>query len=88
MEKETTEPEESPQEGNCRANRALFSHFPTRISCHAVLDRAACALFHKEKRMNCANATKPHRKPEGETPKLPIAKHFVDLPASLPYANA
>jgi hypothetical protein len=30
----------------------------TRISCHAVLDKAACAPFRREGRMKCTNATK------------------------------
>jgi hypothetical protein len=34
----------------------------TRISCHAVLDMAACAAFRKESRMKFANATKLDRK--------------------------
>ena len=34
----------------------------TRISCHAALDKAACAPFRKEGRMKCTNATKFHRK--------------------------
>ena len=34
----------------------------TRISCHAALDEAACAPFHKEGRMKCTNATKVNRK--------------------------
>src|SRR5580698_4572934 len=34
----------------------------TRISCHAALDKTACAPFRKEGRMKCDNATKFHRK--------------------------
>ena len=34
----------------------------TRISCHAALDRAACAPFFKERRMMFANATNFYRK--------------------------
>jgi hypothetical protein len=34
----------------------------TRISCHAALDKVACAPFYKERRMVSANATKFHRK--------------------------
>jgi hypothetical protein len=34
----------------------------TRISCHAALDKAACAPFRKEGRMKCINATKVNRK--------------------------
>jgi hypothetical protein len=37
----------------------------TRISCHAALDKAACAPFRKEGRMNYFNATKFHRKSGG-----------------------
>jgi hypothetical protein len=33
-----------------------------RISCHAALDKTACAPFRKEGRMKCDNATKFHRK--------------------------
>jgi hypothetical protein len=34
----------------------------TRVSCHAALDKAACAPFRKEGRMKCTNATKVNRK--------------------------
>jgi len=34
----------------------------TRISCHAALDKVACALFRKEGRKECTNATKVNRK--------------------------
>jgi hypothetical protein len=34
----------------------------TPISCHAVLERSACAPFIKERRMGCINATSLHRK--------------------------
>ena len=34
----------------------------TRISCHAALDRTACAPFSKERRMKIAKATKFDRK--------------------------
>jgi hypothetical protein len=34
----------------------------TPISCHAVLERSACAPFIKERRMECINATNLHRK--------------------------
>jgi hypothetical protein len=34
----------------------------TRISCHAAIDKAACAPFFKERRMMFANATNFHRK--------------------------
>jgi hypothetical protein len=34
----------------------------TRISCHAALDKAACAPFRKEGRMKYINATEVNRK--------------------------
>jgi hypothetical protein len=34
----------------------------TPISCHAVLERSACAPFIKERRMGCSNATSLRRK--------------------------
>src|SRR5580658_10048049 len=34
----------------------------TPISCHAELERSACAPFIKERRMECINATSLHRK--------------------------
>jgi len=34
----------------------------TPISCHAVLERSGCAPFIKERRMECINATRIHRK--------------------------
>jgi hypothetical protein len=34
----------------------------TRISCHAALERTACAPFRKERRMDFAEATNLHRK--------------------------
>jgi hypothetical protein len=37
----------------------------TRISCHAALEKATYAPFHKEGRMNCNNAIKFHRKSGG-----------------------
>jgi hypothetical protein len=39
----------------------VFRPERTRISCHAALDRAACAPFRKEGRMKCINANKSHR---------------------------
>jgi hypothetical protein len=33
-----------------------------QISCHALLERSACAPFIKERRMECINATSLHRK--------------------------
>ena len=37
----------------------------TRISCHAALDKAACAPFREERRMKSDNATKFYRKSGG-----------------------
>jgi hypothetical protein len=37
----------------------------TRISCHAALERSACAPFGKERRMKFTEATKFHRKSGG-----------------------
>jgi hypothetical protein len=56
----------NPATRTYRAYRALFSHFPDRISCHAALDEAASAPFRKERRMKFAKATKFHRKSGGE----------------------
>jgi hypothetical protein len=42
---------------------------PTRISCHAALDRAACAPFRRERRMKCVNATNLNRKSGGAQPR-------------------
>ena len=39
----------------------------TRISCRAALDEAARAPFSKERRMECAKASKFHRKSGGGT---------------------
>jgi hypothetical protein len=48
---------------------ALFFVIPTRISCHAALDKVACAAFRKEGRMICANAVKFHRESGGAKPR-------------------
>jgi hypothetical protein len=48
---------------------ALPFVIPTRISCHAALDKAACAPFRKEGRIRCDNATKFHRKSGGAEPR-------------------
>src|ERR1700677_4793428 len=50
----------------CRSN-AVESHSKqkyglTPISCHAVLERSACAPFIKERRMECLDATSLRRK--------------------------
>jgi hypothetical protein len=46
----------------------------TPISCHAVLERSACAPFIKERRMECINATSLCRKSGqwGTQPSLPV----------------
>ena len=57
-------PNDKPETG------ALSAAYPTQaqrqgltpISCHAVLERSACAPFIKERRMECINATNLHRK--------------------------
>jgi hypothetical protein len=51
----------------CSANRSPWKRalpfvIPTRISCHAALDKAACAPFGEERRIKTANATNPDRK--------------------------
>jgi hypothetical protein len=40
----------------------VFRPERTRISCHAALEKAACAPFRKEGRRKCINATKVNRK--------------------------
>src|ERR1700690_4258362 len=53
-----------------RARRVPRAVYPTQaqkqgltpISCHAVLERSACAPFIKERRMECVNATSLRRK--------------------------
>jgi hypothetical protein len=50
----------------------------TRISCHAVLDRTACAPFREERRMHCINATKSNRK-SGESPSNAFGRSNVRL---------
>jgi hypothetical protein len=56
------------------------------ISCHAVLDMAACAAFVKESRMKIANATKLNRNP-GRSGEICGGEHVAlsqvsDLPAA------
>ena len=55
----------------------------TPISCHAVLERSACAPFIKERRMECINATSLHRKSgqRGTQPSLPV-EHARQLAAA------
>jgi hypothetical protein len=50
----------------------------TRISCHAALDRAACAPFSKEKRMKLANATKFNRK-SGAAEGSAVPRPFLEM---------
>src|ERR1700727_2317871 len=48
-----------------RASRGLLdpgTHLQTRISCTLPYPTTACAAFIKESRMECANATKLHKK--------------------------
>jgi hypothetical protein len=55
----------APQTGS-GTSRAIIPLKPkeglTPISCHAVLERSACAPFIKERRMECINATRLRRK--------------------------
>jgi hypothetical protein len=46
-----------------KPNESVKSKFviPTRISCHASLDKSAYAPFRREGRMEFANATELHR---------------------------
>src|SRR5271168_4100538 len=46
----------------------------TPISCHAVLERSACAPFIKERRMECINATSLHRKSGNGAPSLCVGE--------------
>jgi hypothetical protein len=48
---------------------ALSFVIPTRISCHAALDKIALRLSLKERRMKSVNATKFHRKSGGAKPR-------------------
>jgi hypothetical protein len=53
---------------------------PTRISCHAALDTAACAPFRKERRMKCINAMNLNRKFGGAQPRdLQFSGPFVGM---------
>jgi len=51
----------------------------TPISCHAVLERSACAPFIKERRMKCINATSLRRKSGqwGTQRSLPVQETHV-----------
>jgi hypothetical protein len=46
----------------CCGNPLKPKYGLTPISCHAVLERSACAPFIKERRMECVNATTLRRK--------------------------
>jgi hypothetical protein len=69
---------------------ALSAAYPTQaqrqgltpISCHAVLERSACAPFIKERRMKCINATSLRRKSGqwGTQPSLPVREAGSLLP--------
>jgi hypothetical protein len=48
--------------GKSRSIPLKPKHGLTPISCHAVLERSACAPFIKERRMECINATSLRRK--------------------------
>ena len=54
-----------------RALETLLLAAADRISCHAALDRTACAPFREERRIKLADATNPDRK-SGE--RLPVTK--------------
>jgi hypothetical protein len=59
---------------------ALPFVIPTRISCHAAPDRAACAPFRKERRMKCINAMNLNRKSGGAQPRdLRFSGPFLDM---------
>ena len=55
-------PYRSQTELSSRLSRLAVEPERTRISCHAALDKTACAAFRKESRMKLANATNLHRK--------------------------
>jgi hypothetical protein len=56
-------PRTSPANAKYYAQTKLSSRPErTRISCHAALDKTACAPFLRERRMMFANATNIHRK--------------------------
>ena len=57
----------------------------TRISCHAALERTACAPFHEERRMQLIEATKFHRKSgEGRPPNVsPARKGWGSIPSMM-----
>jgi hypothetical protein len=55
----------------------------TPISCHAVLERSACAPFVKERRMKCINAPSLRRKSGqgGTQPSLPVKQAKIAMDA-------
>jgi hypothetical protein len=56
----------------------------TRISCHAAQDRATCAPFSKERRMEFANATNFNRKSgEAEGSAVSLAHYQMLMQALL-----
>jgi hypothetical protein len=61
----------------------------TRISCHATLDKAACAPFFKERRMMFVNATNFYRKSGvGQWRDLRFLPHFQAFFRSEPTSSA
>src|ERR1700679_3456423 len=56
----------TPRQTGSGTSRAIIPLKPkyglTPISCHAALERSACAPFIKERRIKCINATSLHRK--------------------------
>src|SRR5580658_8264897 len=52
---------------------------PSRVSCHATPDIAACAPFGKERRIKFEEPTGLNRKPGGAQPRAPRAKSNGDL---------
>jgi hypothetical protein len=87
-----------------KSHRPPLCHIPlkpkyglTPISCHAALERSACALFIKERRMECINATSLRRKSGqwGTQRLLPVIgnsrkfrRRQLSNPLPVPAANA
>jgi hypothetical protein len=74
----------SIQQPNLHEGVTLPFVIPTRISCHTALDKATCAPFCKEERMNCDYTTKYHRKSGGAKPRDlrfygPVLEMFFNL---------
>jgi hypothetical protein len=61
----------------------IFDVFRTRISCHAALERTACAPFHEERRMKLTDAAKLHRNSGGgpEAKVSPARQGWVSISA-------